>query len=355
MGIMLFGWNRVSRKMHFAATVIVAAGTLLSAFWILSANSWMQTPAGFREGADGLLYPTNWIQVIFNPSFPYRLVHMVTGAYLTTAFVVGGIGGYYLWRGLHVKHARIMLGMAMVMAIFVAPMQLLFGDLHGLNTFKHQPVKVAAMEGIWDTEQGAALRLFAWPDQIEERNRFEIAIPKLSSFILTHDFNGEVKGLKSWPRGDRPPVAMVFWTFRIMVGLGMLMIATGLVALVLHFKKQLFTTRWFHLWCVAMTPAGFVAVVAGWFVTEVGRQPYIVFNVLRTSETISPVAAGPIAISLTAFVITYGLVFTAGAYYILKLIGKGPETTEEDAYGSHGVKQPPLVTDLAAGTGGKDV
>ncbi len=355
LGIMLFGWNRVSRKMHFAATVIVAVGTLISAFWILSANSWMQTPAGFREGADGLLYPTDWIQVIFNPSFPYRLIHMVTGAYLTTAFVVGGIGGYYLWRGLHLKHARIMLGMAMIMAIFVAPLQLLFGDLHGLNTLKHQPIKVAAMEGIWETERGAALRLFAWPDPIEERNRFEISIPKLSSFILTHDFDGEVKGLKSWARADRPPVAMVFWTFRLMVGLGMLMIATGLVALVLHFKKTLFTTRWFHLWCVAMTPAGFVAVVAGWFVTEVGRQPFIVFNVLRTADTVSPVAAGPIAISLAAFVVTYGLVFTAGAYYILKLIGKGPETAEADAYGSHGVKQPPLVTDLAGRIGGKDV
>jgi len=356
LGIMLFGWNRVSKKMHFAATVIVAAGTLISAFWILSANSWMQTPAGFREGADGLLYPTDWIAVIFNPSFPYRFIHMVTAAYLTTAFVVGGIGGYYLWKGLHIRHARIMLGMAMIMAIFVAPMQLLFGDLHGLNTFEHQPVKVAAMEGIWETERGAALRLFAWPDQIAERNRFEISIPKLSSLILTHELDGEVKGLTSWARSDRPPVAMVFWTFRIMVGLGMLMIATGLVALVLYVKKQLFTTRWFHLWCVAMTPAGFVAVVAGWFVTEVGRQPYIVFNVLRTSETVSPVAGGPIAISLAAFVVVYGLVFTAGAYYILKLIGKGPEYTEaEEAYGDHGVKQPPLVTDMAAQTGGDDV
>ncbi|HSO18646.1 MAG TPA: cytochrome ubiquinol oxidase subunit I [Desulfosarcina sp.] len=355
LGIMLFGWNRVSRRMHFAATVIVAAGTLISAFWILSANSWMQTPAGFRVGADGLLYPTDWVAVIFNPSFAYRFVHMVTGAYLTTAFVVGGIGGYYLWRGLHVRHARIMLGMAMIMAIFVAPMQLLFGDLHGLNTFAHQPVKVAAMEGIWETERGAALRLFAWPDQIAERNTFEISIPKLSSFILTHDMNGEVKGLKAWPRGDRPPVAMVFWTFRLMVGLGMLMIATGLIALVLHFKKRLFDARWFHLWCVAMTPAGFVAVVAGWFVTEVGRQPFIVYNVLRTSETVSPVAGGPVALSLAGFVVTYGLVFTAAAYYILKLIGKGPDAAEEEAYGSHGVKQPPLVTDLAGQTGGKDV
>ena len=355
LGIMLFGWNRVSKKMHFAATVIVAVGTVISAFWILSANSLMQTPAGFREGVHGLLYPTDWIEVIFNPSFPYRFIHMVTGAYLTTAFVVGGIGGYYLWGGLHVNHARIMLGMAMIMAIFVAPMQLLFGDMHGLNTFKHQPAKVAAMEGIWETEQGAALRLFAWPDPINERNTFEISIPKLSSFILTHDFNGEVKGLKSWARADRPPVFVVFWTFRLMVGLGMLMIATGLAGLVLYLKKQLFSTQWFHVWCMAMTPAGFVAVVAGWFVTEVGRQPFVVFNVLRTSETISPVAGGPVAISLTAFVITYGLVFTAGAYYIIKLIGKGPETTEEDVYGSHGVKQPPLISDLAAQTGGKDV
>ena len=355
LGIMLFGWNRVSKKMHFAATLIVAAGTLISAFWILSANSWMQTPAGFRTGTDGLLYPTDWIAVIFNPSFPYRFVHMVTAAYLTTAFVVGGIGGYYLWRELHVRHARIMLGMAMIMAIFVAPMQLLFGDMHGLNTFEHQPAKVAAMEGIWETEQGAGLRLFAWPDQIQERNRFEVTIPKLSSLILTHDINGEVKGLTTWSRAERPPVAMVFWTFRIMVGLGMLMIATGLVALVLYFRKALFSTRWFQLWCIAMTPSGFVAVVAGWFVTEVGRQPFIVYNVLRTSETISPVAGQTVAISLAAFVAVYGLVFTAGAYYILKLIGKGPEYSEEEAYGDHGVKTPPLVTDMAAETGGKDV
>jgi cytochrome bd ubiquinol oxidase subunit I len=355
LGIMLFGWNRVSRRMHFTATIIVAAGTVISAFWILAANSWMQTPAGFREGADGLLYPTDWLQVIFNPSFPYRFVHMVTGAYLTTAFVVGGIGGYYLWRGLHVKHARIMLGMAMIMAIFVAPLQLFFGDQHGLNTFAHQPVKVAAMEGIWNTERGAAMRLFAWPDPREERNRFEITIPKLSSLILTHSLDGEVRGLKDWPREDRPPVAIVFFAFRLMVGLGLLMIATGLAALVLYFKKELFIRRWFHLWCMIMTPAGFVAVVAGWFVTEIGRQPYVVFDVLRTGQSASPVAGTSIAISLTGFIVTYGLLFTAAAYYILRLIGQGPEKTAEGPYGSHGVKQPPLVSDLAAQTGGKDV
>ena len=355
LGIMLFGWNRVGKRMHFAATVIVALGTLISAFWILSANSWMQTPAGFEIRADGLFYPTDWMQVIFNPSFPYRLIHMVTAAYLTTAFVVAGIGGYYLWKGLFQRHARIMLGMAMIMAVFVAPLQLLFGDMHGLNTLEHQPVKVSAMEGIWETEQGAGLRLFAWIDEIQEKNHFEIVIPKLSSLILTHDFNGVVKGLNAFPRRDRPPVAMVFWTFRIMVGLGMVMILTGAIALVLFLTKRLFTTRWFQLWCMAMTPAGFVAVLSGWIVTEVGRQPFAVFGALRTAETVSPVGAEPVAVSLTAFIIVYGLLFTAAAYYILKIIGKGPDISDDDAYGSHGVRKPPLVTDMARPKGGEHV
>jgi cytochrome d ubiquinol oxidase subunit I len=341
LGIMLFGWNRVSPKMHFAATLIVAVGTLISAFWILSANSWMHTPQGFRIGQDGLFYPTNWIEIIFNPSFPYRFVHMVTAAYMTTAFVVAGVGAYYLWRGLHVSHARVMLGMAMIMAVFVAPAQLLFGDMHGLNTFEHQPAKVAAMEGLWETEKGAPLVLFGWPDQEEEITKYSLEIPKLSSLILTHSLNGEVRGLKEWPSEDRPPVAWVFWSFRIMVGIGTLMIATGIVALVLYFKKRLFDTRWFQYWCMAMTPAGFVAVLAGWFVTEIGRQPYIVQNVMRTAESASPVAGPPIAISLAAFIVVYGAIFGAGSYYIVKLIGKGPISSEE-TFGAHGLKKPPL-------------
>ena len=240
LGVMLFGWNRVSPRMHFASTIIVAVGTLVSAFWILSANSWMQTPQGYRVGEEGLFYATNWLEVIFNPSFPYRFVHMVTAAYLTTAFVVGEIGAFYLVRGLHTKCARVMLGMAMIMAIFVAPMQLLFGDMHGLNTLKHQPAKVAAMEGLWETTRGAPLNLFGWPDQAEETTKYAIQIPKLSSLILTHDLNGEVKGLRDWPKEDRPPVLWVFWAFRIMVGLGTLMILTGLAAVVLYLKKRLF-------------------------------------------------------------------------------------------------------------------
>jgi cytochrome d ubiquinol oxidase subunit I len=354
LGIMLFGWNRVSPKMHFAATVIVASGTLLSAFWILSANSWMHTPSGFTTGADGLLYPTDWLAVIFNPSFPYRMAHMVVAAYLTTAFFVSGIGAYYLWRQKHVRHARVMFGMAMIMAIFVAPAQLLVGDLHGLNTLEHQPAKVSAMEGIWETERGAALKLFGLPDQQNEVTRYSIEIPKLTSLILTHDLDGEVKGLKEWPAEERPPVAWVFWSFRVMVGLGLLMIATGLIALVLYLRKKLFETRWFQYWCMALTPAGFIAVLAGWFVTEIGRQPYMVYGVLRTAESASPVNATPIAMSLGAFVLTYLFVFGAGSYYIMHLVGKGPEALE-DTYGAHGSQEPPLVTEMFSKKGDRDV
>jgi cytochrome d ubiquinol oxidase subunit I len=354
LGVMLFGWNRVSPKMHFAATIIVALGTLISAFWILSANSWMHTPQGYRVGADGLLFPTDWLKIIFNPSFPYRLLHMVTASYLTTAFVVGGIGAYYLWCNRHVKQARIMLGMAMIMAIFVAPLQAVMGDFHGLNTLEHQPAKVSAMEGIWETKLGAPLKLFGWPDQEEEKTKYAIEIPKLSSLILTHDFNGEVKGLKEWPKDERPPVAWVFWSFRMMVGIGVLMIFTGVTAAVLFWRKQLFNKRWFQLWCMAMTPSGFVAVLAGWFVTEIGRQPYVVYGVMRTAEAVSPVMGSQIALSLLAFIFSYVFVFGAGSYYIIRIIGKGPRSPEK-AYGAHGVKEPPLLTDLASETGGTHV
>ncbi len=355
LGIMLFGWNRVSPKMHFASTVIVAFGTLLSAFWILSANSWMQTPQGYRVGEDGLLYPTDWLQIIFNPSFPYRLAHMILAAYLTTAFVVGGVGAYYLFRRRHVKHARVMFGMAMLMAIFVAPLQPIVGDMHGLNTLEHQPAKVAAMEGIWETERGAPLKLFGWPDEEQEKTKFAIEIPKLSSLILTHDLDGEVKGLKEWHRDERPPVAIVFWSFRIMVGIGVLMVLTGVFAVVLYFRKRLFETRWFQWWCMALTPSGFIAVLAGWFVTEVGRQPYIAYGIMKTTDAVSPVTGPHIALSLLAFIVAYTFVFGAGSYYIWRLIAKGPVKTEEEVYGTHGVKKPPLVTDLVKETGGEHV
>lgn len=345
LGIMLFGWNRVSPRVHFAATLIVAAGTLISAFWILSAGSWMQTPRGFRVGENGIIFPVNWLEIIFNPSFHHRFFHMVTAAYLTTAFAVAGVGGFYLWRGRHIAQARVMLGMAMIMAVFAAPAQLLIGDLHGLNTLKHQPAKVAAMEGLWETQRGAPLKLFGWPDSEAETTRYSLNVPKLSSLILTHSLNGEVRGLKDWPKDQRPPVAVVFWLFRVMVGLGLLMILTGVFALILYRRGRLFDTRAFQIWCMALAPAGFISVVSGWLVTEIGRQPYVVYGVLRTSEAVSPLPGGPIAASLVAFILIYAAVFTAGWYYIFRLIVKGPDS-EEPVYGAHGVEEPPLVTNL---------
>jgi len=335
LGVMLFGWNRVSERMHFTSTIIVAIGTLVSAFWILSANSWMQTPQGFRILENGLLYPTNWIEIIFNPSFPYRFVHMITAAYLTTAFVVGGVGAYYLWTRQHIPHARIMMGMALIMALFVAPLQLFIGDLHGLNTLKYQPVKVAAMEGIWETEKGAALRVFGIPDEKEEVTKYSIEIPKLASLILTHDPEGEIKGLKEWAPEDRPPVAIVFWSFRVMVGIGLCMILTGIWGAVLFLRKKLFDSRAYQLWCMGMMPMGFVAILAGWFVTEVGRQPWVAYGIIRTRDAVSPVLGEYVALSLMAFIVVYITIFGAATYYILRLIGKGPGDVADKPYKAH--------------------
>ncbi|HUX78129.1 MAG TPA: cytochrome ubiquinol oxidase subunit I, partial [Alphaproteobacteria bacterium] len=344
LGIMLFGWERVTRGMHFISTIIVALGTVISAFWILSANSWMQTPSGFEIRTGNIFHPANWLEIVFNPSFPFRFMHMVTAAYLTTAFFVGGIAGWYLLKKRHLAHARIMMGMAMLMAVFVAPVQIFLGDIHGVNTLEHQPVKVSAIEGIWETEKGADLILFGWPDSVTETTKYALKVPKLASLILTHDINGEVKGLKAWPKEERPPILPVFWCFRIMVGIGLLMALTGLMALVLYFRNTLFTTRWFQLWCFVMTPSGFIAILAGWFVTEIGRQPYIVYGLMRTIEAKSPVLGQHIFLSLVAFIIVYSFVFGAGIYYIARLIRMGPihHLKEKDIYGSHGLKKPLL-------------
>ncbi len=339
LGIMLFGWGRVSKKMHFVSTCIVAVGTLISAFWILSANSWMQTPQGYEIGADGLLYPTSWMEIIFNPSFPYRLAHMITAAYLTTAFVVAGVAAFYLWKGIYQKHAKIMMAMAMLMAVFVSPIQLLIGHEHGENTLEYQPIKVAAMEGNWETGTHKPLYLFGMPNEGTETTDYALAIPNGASLVLTGRADGVVPGLKDVPKSERPPVSIVFWSFRIMVGIGLAMILTGVMAVVLHYRKRLYTARWFQWWCMAMLPSGFVAILAGWFVTEVGRQPYTAYGVIRTAESISPVNAEQVAITLLGFVVVYTFIFGAGIHYVIKLIRKGPDIgEEEERYYDHSIE-----------------
>ena len=326
LGIMLFGAERVPRQLHFAATIIVAIGALLSAFWILSANSWMQTPAGYTTNEVGQFVPVDWLAVIFNPSFPYRLVHMVLAAYLATAFVVGAAGAWHLLHGRKGPMIRTMFSMAMWMAALVAPLQAFVGDQHGLNTLKHQPAKVAAMEGHFEAEQaGAPLILFGLPDMEAGETRYAISIPKAGSLILTHDLDGVVKGLKSWPREEWPRVPIVFWSFRVMVGLGFLMIATGLFSLWLRLREKLYDAPLFARWCFLMGPSGFVALLAGWFVTETGRQPYTVYGLLKTVDSVSPIGAPGVALSLLAFVVVYLFVFGLGVWYLLRLLGADPE------------------------------
>jgi cytochrome d ubiquinol oxidase subunit I len=327
LGIMLFGRGRVPKGVHFFATAMVALGTVISAFWILSANSWMQTPVGHRVAEDGVLHAEDWWQVIFNPSFPYRLAHMVAAAYLTTALVVAGIGAWYILRERSVPHGKIMLGMGLSLLVWLAPLQLVIGDLHGLNTREHQPAKIAALEAHWETQRRAPLILFAIPDPKAEKNHYELAVPALGSLILTHEWDGEVRGLKSFPPEDRPNPFIPFFAFRIMVGIGMIMIAVGITGAVLWLMGRLWTTRWFLRALVCASPLGFLAVLSGWFVTEVGRQPWIVYGVLRTADAVSPVPGGIVLSSLVLFVLVYGIVFGAGLYYILKLVQRGPDET----------------------------
>jgi cytochrome d ubiquinol oxidase subunit I len=304
---------------------MVAGGTLLSAFWILSANSWMQTPAGYAVNAAGQYVPVDWWAVIFNPSFPYRMMHMVLAAYLTTAFVVGAVGAWHLLRDRANAEARVMFSMAMWMATIVAPIQAVVGDFHGLNTLQHQPAKIAAIEGHFETQRGAPLILFGWPDMTAERTHYALALPRLGSLILTHEWDGEIKGLKEWPRQDRPNAPIVFWAFRLMVGLGLLMVALGLFSLVQRLRHRLFDNKWLLRFGLVMGPAGFGAVLAGWTVTEVGRQPYVVYGLLRTADAASPIAAPALTASLLAFVLVYAALFGAGTFYILRMMSRPPE------------------------------
>ncbi|MEE9434766.1 MAG: cytochrome ubiquinol oxidase subunit I [Sphingorhabdus sp.] len=331
LGVMLFGMDKVGKRLHFTATLLVAIGTFVSAFWILSANSWMQTPTGHEIAANGQFLPgESWMAIIFNPSFPYRLIHTVMAAYLTTAFVVGAVGAWHLLRDKTDKRARKMFSMAMWMAVLVAPMQIFAGDLHGLNTLAHQPAKVMAMEGHFESHpDGAPLILFGIPNSKEKRIDYAIEIPKASSLILKHDLNAPLAGLDTIDDDKEPPVGIVFWSFRIMVGIGFAMLGIGLWSLIGRARKRLYDWHWFHRAAILMGPSGFVAVIAGWVTTEVGRQPYTVYGLLTTAESVSPLAAPAVATSLLAFVVVYFVMFGAGTVYILRLMNNSVTGTEQ--------------------------
>ncbi|KLE34686.1 cytochrome ubiquinol oxidase subunit I [Aurantiacibacter luteus] len=330
LGVMLFGMNKVGKRLHFAATCMVALGTLISATWILSVNSWMHTPTGFEMGANGQFLPgPSWWAIVFNPSFPYRLMHTVTASYLTVAFVVGGVGAWHLLRDRGNVHARTMFSMAMWMAALVAPVQIALGDAHGLNTLEHQPQKVMAMEGHFESHpDGAPLILFGIPNSAEKRVDYAVEIPNLSSLILKHDLHAPLAGLDTIPDDEEPPVGIVFWSFRVMVGIGFAMLGLGAWSLLARFRRKLYDWRLLHRAALVMAPSGFVAVIAGWITTEVGRQPYVIYNLLRTADAASPLDAPAVAASLLAFVVVYFFVFGAGVWYILHLMAKPPHAGE---------------------------
>jgi cytochrome bd ubiquinol oxidase subunit I len=329
LAILLFGSKRVPRWLHVLSAVIVALGTATSAFWILSANSWMHTPAGY-EMRGGVAYPVDWFAIIFNPSFPYRFAHMLNASYLTTGFVVLAVAARHLLAGRHVAEARTMMRMAIGLLLILAPLQIWIGDEHGLNTLKHQPTKIAAMEAHWDGSKPGDFYILAWPDAKAETNRFAIPVPHGSSLVLTHQWDGLFPGLKDVPPDQRPPLVPVFFAFRIMVGIGFLMVAVILLGAFLWLRGKLFDTRWYLLGISQAWWLGFVAVISGWIVTETGRQPWIVQGILRTADATSPVIGTAIAVSFALFVVVYGVIFSAGIYFINRLIAKGLDAPAAD-------------------------
>lgn len=329
LGVLLFGRKLVPPWAHFGAALLVALGTLFSAFWILATNSWMHTPAGYAI-VDGRFVPTDWFAVIFSPSFPYRFAHTVTAVYLTTAFTVIGVAAWYLRNNRFVEESRVMITMGVLLASILVPVQALIGDAHGRNTMEYEPQKLAAIEAMWDTRAGQPAVLFALPDERTESNRFEIAIPKLASLYLTHSLDGTVKGLKDFPRADRPPVIPPFFGFRIMVGIWAIMLALTVWAWWLAWRKRLFTTPAYLRAATFAIPIGYVAVTAGWMTTEVGRQPFVVYGLLRTADAVTPtLTGGDVVASLLLYIAVYLVIFGAGVYYLVRVVKRGPPVTLE--------------------------
>ncbi len=358
LGVMLFGWTKVGPGLHFFATLMVAAGTVVSMTWILASNSWMQTPQGY-EIIGGRVVPTDWLKVIFNPSFPYRLVHMGLAAYLATALFVGSAGAWHLLKYRDNPRVKTMFSMAMWMLLIVAPVQIFAGDEHGHNTLEYQPAKIAAMEGHWSNAPGESvpLILFGWPDMAARKTLYALEVPHLGSLILTHTWDGQIPGLDEFPAGDRPDSAIVFWTFRIMVGLGMLMALLGVLGAWLRWRGQLYDQRLFLRFAVAMGPAGIVAMLAGWMTTEIGRQPWVVYGVMRTADAASRHSALALSTTLAIFVAVYCAVFGTGISYLLKLVAKGPDRGigPPDPHANLSPARPlsgaPDIDPLSAGTG----
>jgi cytochrome d ubiquinol oxidase subunit I len=342
LGVMLFGLSRVGRGLHFFATCMVALGTLVSTTWIIAVNSWMQTPAGFVLNAAGQFVPADgWWPIVFTASFPYRLVHTVLAAYLTTALTVGGVAAWHLLRDRTNPRVRTMFSMATLMVALVAPLQIVAGDAQGLNTLEHQPVKVLAMEGDYEpSPQGAPLVLFGWPDSSDARVHARLAIPHLGSLILRHDPVAPMPGLTDYPRRDWPPVPIVFWSFRVMVGVGFATLAFAAWGLLARVRRRLYASRPLHYAAVLLGPAGYVAVLAGWVTTEVGRQPYTIYGQMLTADAHSPLALPAVAASLLAFVVVYFVVFGAGLVYVLRSMARPPEIMEPE---------PPRIPQRAAG------
>ena len=340
LGVMLFGLNRVGPGLHMVSTAAVAVGTLISATWILASNSWMHTPQGY-EIVDGQVIPVDWLAVIFNPSFPYRLLHMINAAYLATALMVGAAGAWHMLRGRRDEPVRTMFAMAMFMVLVSAPLQLLLGDLHGINTLQHQPAKLAAMEGHWENRpgEGVPFIVFGVPDMEEERTRYALEVPNLGSLLLTRTLDGHYPGLKDFAPEDRPNATIVFWTFRIMVGLGLLMIALGAAALWAFLRKRLYASPALMRFALLMGPAGLVAILAGWYTTEIGRQPWVIQDIMRTADAVSPHGAAEVGLTLAVFVVVYLILFGAGTAYGLAIVRRGPAEREGAEVGTGGPGQ----------------
>ena len=324
LGIALLGENRVGRGWHFFASLMVALGTLMSALWILAANSWMQTPAGVVRDAAGVFHVISWMEAIFNPSFPYRFMHMVCACLITGCMIVAGVSALQLRTHGAPEYAKTGLSLALWLLLALAPLQLLLGDMHGLNTREHQPVKLAAIEGRWDTGRSVPLTVIGWPDEMRETNRYAIEIPHLGSLILTHSWNGEVRGLKEVSPQDRPPVPIVFFAFRIMVASGLSMLALAALGAWLRYRGRLYHTRWFHLTLMLAAPLGWIATVAGWVVTEAGRQPYVVYGMLRTADAVSIVSPAANLSTLLLFILIYSGLFCGLLWYWLRVVLGGP-------------------------------